>query len=158
VVVERFDDQARRDAGSDPSEVSEHTQRVEIPLAPVPMWEGLSPRRSRLARRAHERVIRDRERDKAIEREQAEGRLELHEPAHYTTIDPFSRPVGPPKQKRPKPWAHASLDAIREYRLAYSTMLAAYRVASAEFRCTGTLCPFPAGTRPPWISEAPHAP
>lgn len=154
VVIQRFDEEAWQDAGSDASEIAKFTKRVMIPLAPVPMWQGLSPAQARNARRAHERVVRDREREKAVERDAAGGRLRLREPGHHAKVDPFSRPVGPPKERKPKPWAHASLEDVSEYRRAYSSMLASYRVASAKFRRTGKLCPFPAGTRPPWIGEA----
>lgn len=127
---------------------------MSVPVRLPGLWRELSELELRAARRAHEKSVRDVERQQAVNRAARGQHRRLPKGSSYTKIDPFERPKGPVKNS-PKPWAHAT-DADEEaYRDAYSEMLAVYRVASARFRDTGVLCAFPAGTRPPWIARAP---
>ena len=134
-------------------------REIRIPLAPMPMWEGRSARQQRLQRRAHRRVIHEREREKALERKATEtessqpGPATL-DPSRHRHTDPYSRPRGP-RKRTPQPWAHGSQRDVIAYRDAYSVVRATHRVASARVRASGQLCVFPAGTFPPWIMEAP---
>jgi len=138
-----------RQAGGRREQISAHTSTVSIPITPLPMWQKLSERELHAARRAHERSVRDREREKAAERV-ASGHRSLGKPSRLTKTDPFSRPKGPPK-RAPQPWAHGSSEAVAAFRAAYSAMIAAYREASGRFRTSGVLCEFPEGTFPPWV-------
>lgn len=97
--------------------------------------------------------MRDREREQAAER----GRDAPPRPdeTHYREVDPFSRPVGP-TQRRRAPLAHGSAAEVAEYRRRYRLVVAEYRVASARYRATRELCPFPEGTFLPRI-ELPFA-
>jgi len=149
LAVSYLDEHAWREAGARSAEIPDYTSTVEIPITPIPKWEALSERELRAARRAHERSVRDRERDKAAERQAAGKHRGLGDPARLAKIDPFSRTAGPPKRK-PQPWAHGSKDAVEGYRRAYSEVLAAYRAASESFRATRVLGEFPKGTFPPW--------
>ncbi len=153
VEVAYLDEAAWREAGARPSEIGDYTQTASIPLSMPFEWEGLSERARRDARRAHERCVRDKERKKLIERAASGDRRRLPKPASYTRVDPFSRPEN--TTRKPKPWAYGDKDAVEAFVAAYSLMLESYRAASLQFRSTGVLCAFPAGTRPPWISRAP---
>lgn len=126
---------------------------ITIPIATPLFWQELSPEAQREARAAHEATVLGREREKALEREAEPLSCPLPEGEHYTTIEPRSRPSKPPTRK-PRPWGHGSAEARQQYREAYAQMLASYREASERFRSSGILCPFPAGTFPPWIDQA----
>lgn len=147
-----FDEKKWREAGARKAEREAFTTTVSIPLARPIAWDRLSTPNVRAARRAHEASVREREREKEAERK-SEGLTAPPKGAHYETIDPFSRPVKPSK-RTPKPVAHGDAEAVAKYREAYCLVRAAHRRASAQFRRTGVLCPFPAGTFPPWIERA----
>jgi hypothetical protein len=117
-------------------------------------WDRLSPAGVYAGRRAHERSVRDRERDKRAERKSEGEHRALPNPASYAKVDPYSRSGGPLKRS-PKPWAHGSKKAVAEYRERYSRILEVYEVASAKFRSTGRLGKFPTGTFAPWSWEVP---
>jgi hypothetical protein len=146
--VPHFDEVAWREAGARAEEIADFTEVVTIPLSKPLKWERLSPSELEAARRAHEESVRDRERDKQVERASGSRRA-LPKPASYAKVDPYSRPAGP-VERRPRPWAHGSKEAVEAYRESYSDTLASYRVASAEFRETGELGVFPTGTFAPW--------
>lgn len=153
VEVAWLNEAAWREAGAKASEIADYTETASIPLAMPFEWEGLSERALRDARRAHEACVRDKEREERIERRVRGEHRRLPKPSSYTRIDPFSRPDNPTRKQ--KPWAYGEKAAVEAFEAAYSLMLASYRVASLQFRSTGVLCAFPAGTRPPWISRAP---
>jgi hypothetical protein len=155
VEVPHFDEAAWREAGGEESQIAAFTDTISIPLSKPRTWEGLSARELRAARRAQELSLRDREREKSAERRRGERRA-LPKPSSYAKIDPFSRPSGPVK-RGPQPWAYGSAEAVEAYRKSYSDMLEVYQVASAEFRRTGKLGVFPAGTFAPWSWEVPTA-
>ena len=52
------------------------------------------------------------------------------------------------KIKKPQPWAHGTDAQVEAYRAAYDRVMVAYDIASAQYRKTGVMCAFPAGTFP----------
>lgn len=148
-----FDEVRWRDAGAKEGQRAKFTKTASVPLTTPPMWAQRSAVVLRGARAQHERSVRARERRKCVERGKPRAPRRLPKGAHYTTVDPYSRPA--PSERRPQPWAHGDDRAVEELRNAYSVMLEAYRAASARFRATGRLCRFPAGTFPPWVREPP---
>jgi len=95
-------------------------------------------------------VANERDFEAEMEAKRIAGRVRLPSPGSFVKVDPRSRPKNK-KRGKPQPWAHGSPEQVRAYREAYSTMCAAYAVASEQYRTTGTLCAFPAGTFPPRI-------
>jgi hypothetical protein len=143
-----FDERSWRDAGADPTQKAAFLHVATVPITPPPEWDGLTDEQLRFQRAAHEESVRDREREQAAAR--GTSAPPPPEPSHYRQVDPFSRPVGP-IQRRPAPIAHGSADEVAEYRRRYRIVVAAHREASAQYRATGKLCPFPLGTFPPRI-------
>ncbi|MBN8616088.1 MAG: hypothetical protein J0L92_36185 [Deltaproteobacteria bacterium] len=154
VEATHFDEAAWRAAGEDRRELATFTRRVSVPVTMPAAWETLSASGVQAARRAVESGVREREREKAIERRARGEHRRLPKGSSYRKIDPFSRPTGSSTRK-PAPWAHASAEAQRQYRAAYALMLAQYRVASEAFRATGVMGAFPEGTWLPWVREVP---
>ncbi|MFO0710484.1 MAG: hypothetical protein U0353_11630 [Sandaracinus sp.] len=152
--VPYFDEKAWRKSGSVPEQVEDFTTTISVPISNPMKWDGLSPASLRAARRAHERSVRDRERDKRAERKLEGGHRALPKASSYTKTDPYSRPAGPLKRS-PKPWAHGSTRAVAEYREQYARTLEVYEVASETFRATGRLGRFPTGTFAPWSWDVP---
>lgn len=144
-----------REAGAVQGDIASFTQTVSVPLTMPASWSEGSEAQLREARAAHERSVRERERQEATDRAARGERRRLPKGSSYTRTDPFSRPTGPTKKTGPQPWAHGDADAETAFRAAYSVMLEAYRVASARFRSTGVLGVFPTGTFPPWVREVP---
>ncbi len=102
-------------------------------------------------RRALAANMRDFEAEIAAKRK-ADGSRRLPKPSSYTTQDPNGVPPGKKrKAKTPQPWAHGSDEQVREFRDAYSLVMEAYELASARYRETGILGPFPEGTFPPRV-------
>ncbi len=148
IEVRHFDDNAWRAAGAKPAERGAFTTEVSVPTTKPPQWTGLSAREEEAARRALRANMSDYEAEMAADR-RARGH-HLPAPSSYTKQDPRKRPKGRAPFK-PQPWAHGTAEQVDAYRAAYSETLAAYKVASAQYRSTGHMCPFPRGTYPPRI-------
>jgi hypothetical protein len=142
-----FDERSWRDAGADPDRREAFRHVATVPITRPPEWQGLTEDQLQLQREAHEARVRESEREHAATRD---ADATPPDAADYRDVDPFSRPRGP-IQRRPPPFAHGSADDVAEYRRRYRLVVAAYREASALYRATGKLCPFPEGTFPPRI-------
>jgi REP element-mobilizing transposase RayT len=147
-----LDERSWRRAGAIESLRGLYMKTATVRVSRPPSWDGLS----REARRAKVRGLiadmREEERRAAAERER-EG-ASAPSAGAAAERDPRSRPRRP-KVKGPKrTWASGTEEQIQRFRAAYDQMLPAYRVASIEFRRTGTMPPFPAGTYPPRIMYA----
>lgn len=122
------------------------TVKIGLPLA----WEGLSQEEIAVRRRAlRERM--DAEERAAAEQRRANERP-LESPEAIMAKDPRSRPEQPKKGGRPERAAGAR-SLIEQLAAALVEVLPAYYRASEQYRRTGKLCPFPAGTYPPWLPE-----
>ena len=143
-----FDEEAWREAGADDSKRPAFTTSVTVKVGRPPSWDGLSPRERRAATNACIAAMRAEERQLDIERAQA--RTTLPPVSSIVEKNPRSR-AKRPKRARKRKWASGTPEQVNEFRDAYREMLLAYRVASASFRATGILGPFPAGTYPPRI-------
>ncbi len=141
-----LDEIAWREAGARRREIAHFTHSVSIPLTPLPCLQGLSELKAVATRRALAANMRDFESETAAKR-RGDGSRRLPKPSSYTTQDPNGVPAGKRrKAKTPQPWAHGSEEQVREYRHAYSVVMGAYELASARYRETGILGPFPEGT------------
>ena len=151
VEVSWFDDEGWREAGARRDERSQFVRTASVPLTPLPHRVGLSELEMRAQRRALVMNMQDVEAQVARKRRD-DGSRRLPKPSKYTTQDPNGVPPGRRKRnKKPRPWAHGSDEQVRAYDEAYAEVMAAYNLASARYRETGRLCPFPAGTFPPRI-------
>jgi hypothetical protein len=74
--------------------------------------------------------------------------------ANVAERDPRSRPKHPKPKRRKRKWASGTPEQVKRFHDAYRQMLPAYHTASLQFRQTGTLPAFPAGTYPPRIMYA----
>ncbi len=151
VEVTWFDEDAWRDARARRDERADFTHTASVPLTPLPHRLGLSHLEMGAQRRALAANMKDYEADIAAKR-RADGSRRLPKPSKYTTQDPNG--VSPGKRKRvkkPQPWAHGTDAQVEAYREAYDRVMVAYDLASAEYRKSGVLCAFPAGTFPPRI-------
>ena len=147
-----LDERSWRRAGAIESLRGLHMKTATVRVSRPPSWEGLS----REARRAKVRGLiadmREEERRAAAERE-GEG-ASAPSAGEAAKRDPRSRPRRP-KVKGPKRrCASGTEEQVQRFRAAYDQMLPTYRSASLEFRRTGTMPPFPAGTYPPRIMYA----
>jgi REP element-mobilizing transposase RayT len=146
-----FDEASWREAGARREERGEFTRTASVPLSVLPHRAEMSERELRAQRQALAQRMKDVERDVALER-RARGAKRLPEPSKHTTEDPnrLARRT-PDEEKSPQPWAHGTDDEVQAFRDAYDRVMEAYELASARYRETGALCPFPAGTFPPRI-------
>lgn len=144
-----FDEDAWREAGADDATRAKFTTTVTVRVGRPPSWDGLSPRERRRATNACIAAMRAEERTIELEREQT--RTTVPSVASIVRTNPRSRPKRPKRAPKRK-WASGTDELVREFRAAYREMLVAYRIASARFRETGILGPFPAGTYPPRIA------
>ncbi len=152
VDVEWFDEQAWREAGACRGEHADFVQRVSVPLTPLPHRQGLSALELRAQRRALVMNMQDFESSAARKRRDDGNHRRLPKPSSYATQDPNGMPARTGKKPRtPQPWAHGTDEQVAAYREAYELVMNAYDIASARYRKTGQLCPFPAGTFPPRI-------
>lgn len=155
-----FAEDAWREAGARRDEIAKYTETVSVPLMTPPMWKSLTAAGRAAARSNHERSVRARERQAAVDRAAHDRSRRPPKPSSHTKLNPFSRPTKSAAEKEreklkgPQPWAHATEQAEKAFKEAYRQMLAVYRVASARFRATGQLCAFPPGTFPPWVGDA----
>jgi len=122
------------------------TVRIGLPLA----WQNLSPEE------IAERRVAIRERMEAEERVATQQRVEnecpIEAPETIVAKNPRSRPEHP-KNARRRERAAGARSLIEQLAEAFREVLPAYYRASERYRRTGKLCPFPAGTYPPWLPE-----
>ncbi|MBX7193208.1 MAG: transposase [Sandaracinaceae bacterium] len=152
VEVSWFDDEAWREAGAKRSERQSFVHVASVPLTPLPHRAGMSESALSAERRAL--VARMKEVELEVSRKRrSEGARRLPRASRYTSEDPNGMPSRD-REKTPQPYAHGSEAEVRAYREAYAEVMVAYERASARYRESGRLCPFPAGTYPPRIAIA----
>ena len=149
--MEWFDEDGWRAAGGRREERSEFVLTASVPITALPCLQGKSELEDLATRRALAANMRDFEADIAAKR-RADGSRRLPKPSSYARQDPNGVPAGKRKKnKTPQPWAHGSDEQVEAFRDAYELVMEAYRLASARYRESGVMCPFPAGTFPPRV-------
>ncbi len=143
-----FDEMSWTAAGALESARAEFTHSATIEIGRPATWAGLSPRDRQRATDACVARVRGEERQLAAERARAQRAVPTAD--SIVRRDPRTRPKNPKRGAKRK-WAVGSPEQVAAFRAAYRQMLPAYRLASAAFRQTGSLVPFPAGTYPPRI-------
>jgi hypothetical protein len=147
-----LDERSWRRAGAIESLRGLYMKTATVRVSRPPSWDGLS----RAARRAKVQGLiadmREEERRAAAERA-CEG-TSVPSPEEAVRRDPRSRPKRPEAKRRKRKWASGTDEQVQRFCEAYDQMLPAYRRASLEFRRTGTMPAFPAGTYPPRIMYA----
>jgi REP element-mobilizing transposase RayT len=150
VSVTWFDEKTWRSKGAKEDRRAKYTHtatvRIGLPLA----WQGLSQEEITERRRALCDRMEAEERTAAQQRRENERPIEAHEA--ITAKDPRSRPEHPKKASR-RERAAGARSLIEQLAEAYEEVLPKYYAASEHFRRTGELCPFPAGTYPPWLPQ-----
>jgi REP element-mobilizing transposase RayT len=147
-----FDERAWRKAGSPEALRALFMKTVTVRVSRPPSWDGLSPLERRPKTRAAIANMRDEERRAAAERER--NGTSVPPVASVTEREPRSRPKHPAPKRRKRKWASGTPEQVKRFHDAYRQMLPAYQAASLQFRQTGTMPPFPAGTYPPRIMHA----
>jgi len=149
-----FDAESWHEAGAirEDRELFVHT--ASVPLTPLPHRVGLSEVELMAQRRAlaiHMQTFES----KIARKRRDDGSRRLPKPSKYKTQDPEAVPPGRrrkfKKGDKPQPYAHGTDAEVKRYEEAFELVMLAYDVASARYRETGVLCPFPAGTFPPRI-------
>lgn len=146
-----FDEESWREAGAVRGDRELFVHTASVPLTPLPHRVGLSELELGVQRRALALTMQNVEATIARKRRD-DGSGRLPKPSKYTTQDPND--VSPGRRKKlptPQPYAHGTKAQVDAYEEAYSLVMEAYDIASARYRETGVLCPFPAGTFPPRI-------
>ena len=149
-----FDAESWHEAGAirEDRELFVHT--ASVPLTPLPHRVGLSELELTAQRRALVLNMQSFE-AKIARTRRADGSRRLPKPSKYKTQDPEGVPPGRrrkfKKGDKPQPHAHGTDAEVKRYEEAFELVMLAYDVASARYRETGVLCPFPAGTFPPRI-------
>ncbi len=146
-----FDEARWREDGAVRKDRDLYVHTASVPLTPLPHRVGLSERELTAQRRALARTMQEVEGTVARKRRD-DGSRRLPKPSKYTTQDPEGVPPGRrEKSGSSQPYAHGTTAQVDAYEEAYGLVMEAYDVASARYRETGVLCPFPAGTFPPRI-------
>lgn len=147
-----FDDESWREAGAVREDRALFVRTARVPLTPLPHRVGLSDLEMGAQRRALVMNMQNLEATIARKRRD-DGSRRLPKPSSYTTQDPNSVPPGrrAKNKKGSQPYAHGTKAQVDAYEEGYELVMEAYDVASAQYRETGVLCPFPAGTFPPRI-------
>ncbi len=150
VSVTWFDEKKWRAKGAKEQRRQKYTHTATVKIGLPLAWQDLSPQE--LA----ERRVALRERMDAEERAAAQQRaasaLPIESPEAIVARDPRSRPDRPKSASR-RERAAGARSLIEQLAAAFEQVLPAYHRASEQFRRTGKLCPFPAGTYPPWLPE-----
>ncbi len=146
-----FDEESWREAGAIRDDRALYVHTASVPLTPLPHRVGLSELELGAQRRALALNMQNVEATIALKRRD-DGSRRLPKPSKYATQDPNGVPPGRRKKtKTSQPYAHGTEAEVEGYEAAYSLVMEAYDLASARYRETGKLCPFPAGTFPPRI-------
>ncbi|MBN8615950.1 MAG: transposase [Deltaproteobacteria bacterium] len=145
-----FDEAQWLAAGGVESKRARYTQTATVTIGRPPGWDSLSAQGRRRAVAACVSEMRAEERRCAVERGEAR---EVPTVRALVDRDPRSRAKSPKRSARTKraSGTDAQLELFEE---AYREVMLAYRAASAAFRATGVLGPFPAGTYPPRLMYA----
>lgn len=150
VSVTWFDEKKWRAKGAKEERRARYTYTATVKIGLPLAWQGLSSEEIAERRRALC------ERMEAEERAAAQQRLEserpIERPEAILAKDPRSRPEHPKKPRR-RERAAGARSLIEQLAEAFEEVLPAYYRASEQYRRTGKLCPFPAGTYPPWLPE-----
>jgi hypothetical protein len=150
-----FDEESWRELSGRRDERGNFVRTASVPLTPLPHRVGLSDLELGAHRRALVLNMQDLEAQVARKRRD-DGSRHLHKPEKYTTQDPNGMPPGRRKKnKTPQPLAHGTDEQVKAYEESYAEVMAAYDLASRRYRETGKLCPFPAGTFPPFPPRIP---
>lgn len=129
---------------------SKYTVQVEVKVYPLPSWRRYPVHRRQAMFR---RIIRDWE-QAAREERTAEGKGGVKGMARISKESPFDKPQNP-REKTPQPLCHAdTVEDYKQYEEAYSKIMAAYRLASADYRNGAFEVEFPPGTFRPRLSDA----
>ncbi len=146
-----FDEEAWRAAGADDSAREEYVRTATVRISRPSTWDGLSAEGRRAAVAACVAVMDEEERRAATERELE--RAPMPRASSISKRNPRSRPERPKRtSKSARPWPDDEETA--RFWEAYREVMLVYREASAAFRATGILGPFPAGTYPPRLMYA----
>jgi hypothetical protein len=150
-----FDEESWRELSGRRDERGNFVRTASVPLSPLPHRVGLSDLELGAHRRALVLNMQDLEAQVARKRRD-DGSRRLPKPDRYTTQDPNGVPPGRRrKNKTPQPLAHGTDEQVKAYEESYAEVMAAYDLASRRYRETGKLCPFPAGTFPPFPPRIP---
>lgn len=147
VEVACLNEEAWTKAGR-PRAIHRFFDRVALSISQPPQWTELHPRDSRAAREAFVCMMRDAECN--ARRDRLATRMRVPTLAALSKGDPRARPRAQAPAK-PQPWAFGTTELVAAFRNAYRITMEAYKRASARFRASGILCPFPNGTFPPRI-------
>lgn len=131
-----------------PKALHQFIRRVILPLAQPPQWRELDASEVRAAREAF--VARMRDTETEARRVRLATRMHVPTLAGLSKWNPRARPATQEVAK-PQPWAFGTAELVTAFRSAYRITMEAYKAASARFRASGILCPFPLGTFPPRI-------